>query len=96
MASKKFGSYTSVANTDSTLFTVPVGKAAVFNLNACNQTTTACTVRILVGGDAIEYDTPLSANGILERTGLIAGASEVISVRASIAGVVFRAYGMEE
>jgi len=96
MASKKFGSYTSVANTDSTLFTVPVGKAAVFNLNTCNKTTTACTVRISVGGDAIEYDTPLSANGVLERTGLIAGASEVISVRASIADVVFRAYGMEE
>lgn len=96
MASKKLGSYISVANTDTTLFTVATGKAVVFNVNVCNTTATACTVRISIGGDAIEYDTPLSANGVLERTGLIAEASEVISVRASIAGVIFRAYGMEE
>ena len=96
MASKKLGSYTSVANIDTTLFTVATDKAVVFNLNVCNTTTTACTVRISIGGDAIEYDTPIGANGVLERTALIGQSTEVVSVRASINGVVFRAYGMEE
>lgn len=96
MASKKLGSCISVANTDTTLFTVATGKAVVFNVNVCNTTATACTVRISIGGDAIEYDTALAANGVLERTALIGSSTEVVSVRASIAGVVFRAYGMEE
>lgn len=96
MASKKLGSYVSVANTDTILFTVVTGKTVVFNLNVCNTTAIACTVRITIGGDAIEYDTPVAANGVLERTALIGESAEVISVRASVDGIVFRAYGMED
>ena len=96
MAAKKFGSYVSVANTDATLFTVGTGKAAVFNINVCNTTSSSCTVRISIGGDQLEYETTIGALSVLERTALVAQSAEVISVRASVNGVVFRAYGMEE
>lgn len=96
MANKKLGSATPAAATNTTLYTVPAMKSAVFNLNVCNTTAAAVSVRVSVGGDSIEYDASIPANGVLERTALIAEAGEVVSVRASATGVVFRAYGIEE
>ncbi len=96
MAGKKFGSHVSVANTNHDLFSVATGKVTSFTVNVCNTNNAAVTVRLSIGGDAIEHEETIPAYGTLERTGLIAEALEVISVRASAANVVFRAYGIEE
>ncbi len=96
MGGKKFGSLVSTANTDSDLYTVPSGKSTSMTINVCNTSTVATTVRISIGNDVIESATPLEPNGVLERTGLIAVENEIISVKASVDGVTFRAYGIEE
>lgn len=96
MAGKKFGSATPEANTDAELCTIDEGKTASMTINVANDNTTEVTVRISIGGDVIEPDTTIPAKGVLERTALIAVAGEAVTVRASAAGVTFRAYGIEE
>ncbi len=96
MANKKLGSVVPSATIDTTLYTVPTDKSVVMNINVCNTTDTRVTVRISIGGNAIEYGAIIPENGVLERTALIAETNEVVSVWASSAGVVFRAYGIEE
>jgi hypothetical protein len=96
MAGTKFGSVVPTANTDTTLCTIATGTTATMTISVCNTNASAVTVNITIGGDIMEYGTSIVANGVLERTGLIAVSAEVITVRASSAGVTFRAYGIKE
>jgi hypothetical protein len=59
----------------------------------CNRnSTTAATIRIAVASSAspnpdeyIEYDTSLVASGVVERTGLVLAATQVLVVQVSSA-----------
>ncbi len=93
---KKLGSISSVANTSHTIYTVPAERSTVLNINVCNTNIFEADVRIVIGGDIIEYTTKLSSGEVLERTGLIMSPGEVLEVKSNLDGVVFRAYGMEE
>jgi hypothetical protein len=96
MANKKLGSVAPVVNTPTTVYTVPVGKSVVMNINVCNTGAGSAKVKISIGGDYVEYDTVIPTSGVLERTALIAEAGEVVSVTTDATGVVFRFYGIEE
>ncbi len=102
MASGKLGKAALAAAADTDLYTVPAGTVATANINLCNRTSAAVTVRLairsaaLADADYIEYDAALPANGVLERTGIALSAGETITVRASAAGVSARAHGFEE
>lgn len=103
MASGKLGSLDLVAATDTKLYTVPAGKVTSANVNIVNRGTTQVTVRLAIGtganpvnSDYLEYEVTLAPSGVLERTGLVLSAGEIIFVRASLATVSVRVHGYEE
>jgi hypothetical protein len=96
MAAKKLGSVTTVANTTHTVYTVPSGLSAVFNIVICNTGSLQGDVTLTLGGDIIEYEMSIGSSGVLERTGLIAEAGETLEVLSTTDDMVVRAHGMEE
>lgn len=93
-----------VAGTDTSMYTVQVGNMATISINFVNTSSTvAAKVRIgittagaLGAADYIEYDTPIPANGVLERTGLVIGPLDIVYVRSDVTNVTARVYGFEE
>lgn len=90
------------AATDTTLYTVPEDTFSVLTISLCNRNDTSVTVRIAIsdsgtpgGSDYLEYDTELLANGVLERTGIVAQAGKVVVVRSNSTQVSAVAYGIE-
>lgn len=91
------------AATNTSLYTVPSAKVGVFNVSLCNRGSTTVSVRIALSNsgtpgtsDYIEYDYPLIAGGVLERTGIVMDASKVLVVYATAANVSAVAWGYEE
>jgi len=90
------------ANTDTSLYTVPDDTVATVNLNLCNRSAAAVSVRIAVRAgaltdtDYLEYDSVIPPRGLLERTGLAMSAGETLTVRANGNGISARAHGFEE
>lgn len=90
------------AATNTTVYTVPVGTFTVFSVSLCNRGTTTASVRVAIASAAtptnaewIEFDTQISANGVLERTGLMANAGKLLVVYATNANVSVSAFGIE-
>ena len=102
MASGKFGKAALAATADTDIYTVPAETVATASINLCNRTSAPIAVRIAVrtgalgDSDYIEYDAKVPANGVLERTGIVMSAGEVLTVRAAAAGISVRAHGFEE
>lgn len=103
MAAKKLGSVAPSATTNTTLYTVPAGKSAVAVLSVCNTNATIATIRVAISAtntpttaEYIEYNVPIAANGVLERTSIAMGENEKLVVYASSTNVAFRLYGIEE
>ena len=102
MASGKLGSAALTANTNTTMYTCPNDKTATVNVNMVNRGSTSALVRLSIGAatpnnaDYIEYDAEIPPNGVLERSGLVMSAAEVLVARASTADVSVRAFGFEE
>ncbi|WP_178860851.1 hypothetical protein [Thiomicrorhabdus cannonii] len=105
MASGKLGSAALAADTYTTVYTVPAGKAATINIALVNRGADTALVRVALTNEAvtpldedfIEYDAKLPIDGgILERTAVVASAGEKIMVMASTASVTVRVHGFEE
>jgi hypothetical protein len=103
MATGTLGQASLTATTNTTIYTVPVGKTATFNVSICNTNASAVTVRLAIcatstpaAGEYLEYDATIPANGVLERTGLVASASKLIVGYANTANVNFNVFGYEE
>lgn len=103
MASGKLGAASLSGATNTTIYTVPTGKVATFNVNMVNTTTEAIKVRLALSATAtptnseyIEYDVSIPANSVLERTGLMASVGEMVVAYAAANGVSVRVYGIEE
>ncbi|MDO5609479.1 MAG: hypothetical protein Q4G62_01625 [Pseudomonadota bacterium] len=102
MPSGRFGNADLQANTDVDLYTVPVGTVATANINLCNRSESPVRARIAIRSGALgsahylEYDALIPPNGVLGQTGVAMSPGEIITVRASAAGVSARAHGFEE
>lgn len=102
MATGILGNADLSATTNTTVYTVPSDTFSVVALNICNRGTSVATVRVAVSDAAtptnaefIEFDAPVSAKGILERTGIVMQAGKRLVVRSSAANVTALAYGIE-
>ena len=102
MATGILGTADLAAATDTTLYTVPADTFSVETVNICNRSSSAATVRIAVSSsgtpadaDYIEYDSQVTANGVLERTGIVLDASKVVVVRSNAINVSAVCLGIE-
>jgi hypothetical protein len=92
MATGRLGTIAGGLNgaTMSNPYFVPNGTYSVFNISVTNTSATAVTVAIALStattssginsGDYIEYGTTVVGKGVLERTGLVAGAGIYVYV----------------
>jgi len=103
MAAKILGQANPAVNTNVTVYTVPAGKTATFNVSINNTGFTQVAVRLAIAAAAtpttaeyLEDDTAILQYGVLERTGLVAEAGKRIVVYASTANVSVSIYGYEE
>lgn len=104
-ARKVLGQTVVIADTDTTLYTVPAAtETIVSSIVACNIGATQRTFRMAVrpNGAAIAnqhylyFDVDIPANDTFVFTGgLTMDATDVITVRANHADVVFSAFGVE-
>jgi hypothetical protein len=88
--------------TTQTVYTCPTGYFAVVNVTICNRNASSVTVRVAVATSAspgaaewIEYGTTIPANAVLERTGLVLSAGQLLAVSSSTTSVNAVAYGIE-
>ena len=78
------------------VYTCPVTTFSVVSVSICNRSATAVTVRLALTTssatpaltDYLEYDASLSANGVLERTGIVMTAGNQLVVTAGTGNVV--------
>jgi len=102
MATGRLGVQDLTADTDTTVYTVPVGTYAVANVSITNRNTTAITMRLAMATTStpndeewIEYNTVIIPNGVFERTGLVMQGGLNIVARANAADVGVTVYGIE-
>ena len=93
MPTGRLGTANITGTGNTTIYTVPSSTFSVVSVSVCNRnSSTAALIRIAVASSAspnpdeyIEYDTSLVASGVVERTGLVMKASEVLVVQVSSA-----------
>jgi hypothetical protein len=102
MATGLLGQSALAATTNTTVYTVPASTFAVFGISVCNRGATTVTIRISISAAAtptnaeyIEYDAQIGPNGVLERTGLMAGAAKQIVFYTSGSSVSVSVFGIE-
>lgn len=103
MASGRLGVSALVANTDTTVYTVPTGKLASCNVALVNRGTVDAVCSIAFSTTAapnvseyVEFNVVVPAGGILERTAILASAGERVVIRANVGTVSARVHGYEE
>jgi hypothetical protein len=102
MATGRLGVADLAAATNTTLYTAPASTFTVLTVSVCNRGASPATIQIAVassatpgGAEYIEFDTSLSAKGVLERTGIVLDAGKLLVVRSSATSVNAVAYGIE-
>jgi hypothetical protein len=102
MATGRLGTADLAAATNTTVYTCPTSTFAVVTVSVCNRGTSASNIQIAVASTAsptsaeyLEFDTSLSAKGVLERTGIVLDAGKLLVVRSSAVNVNAVVYGIE-
>lgn len=102
MATGILGTADLAANTNTTLYTVPVSTFSVVTVSICNRGAAAVDVRIAVSDsgtpaneDYLEFDSSVLAKGVLERTGIVLQAGKLIVCRANATDVNVVVTGIE-
>lgn len=93
MPTGRLGTANITTTSNTTIYTVPSSTFSVVSVSVCNRNaSTAATIRIAVAASGspnpdeyIEYDTSLVGSGVVERTGLVMKATEVLVVQVSSA-----------
>jgi hypothetical protein len=102
MATGRLGVQDLTLNTDTTVYTVPVGTYAVANVSITNRNQNAISMKLAMATTGvpndeewIEWNTIIIPNGVFERTGLVmqGGLNIVVNTDASNVGVTV--YGIE-
>lgn len=103
MATGTLGQSNPASATNTTVYTVPVGKTGTFNVNILNTSGGPTTVRLAIAStgtpalsEYLEYDTIVEGHGVLERGGIVASAGERVVVYAGSNAVAVNVYGYEE
>ena len=105
MATGRIGAVDLGALTYTDLYTVPTDTFTVASISLANRTSSSVQVRVAItttagpaapgNSEFIEYGTTIAANGVLERTGLVLAANQIISLYAATVGVSAVAMGIE-
>jgi hypothetical protein len=102
MATGRLGVTDLAAATNTTLYTCPAGFFSVASVTICNRNASAVTVRLALTTSStvtdnayLEYNVTIPANSVLERTGLVLAAGQLIVVYSSTTQVDAVAYGIE-
>jgi hypothetical protein len=102
MATGRLGTADLAAATNTTVYTCPSDTFAVVTVSVCNRSASAASIQLAVCDTAtpgtdeyIEFDTSLSAKGVLERTGVVLDAGKLLVVRSSAVSVNAVVYGIE-
>lgn len=102
MSTGRLGVAALAANTDTTVYTVPASTIASCNIAVVNRGSVDAVVNVAIAttgtpatSEYVEFGVTVPANGILERTALVAGTGERVVVRASTADVSVRVHGYE-
>jgi|TARA_B110000977_G_C11038743_1_gene478080 hypothetical protein len=102
MASGRLGANDVAAATYTTVYTCPADTFAVVSINFLNRGNASCFVRLAVAdaatptaGEFLEYDTELTAKSVLERTGLVLSAGQLLVVYSNIANISAVTFGIE-
>jgi hypothetical protein len=90
------------AGTYTQIYQCPTSTFSVITVSVCNRGSVESDIRLTVSNtfpptaaNYLEFDTKLSGNGVLERTGIVLGAGQIISARSTSADVTFVVYGIE-
>ena len=102
MASGRLGKADLTAATLTTVYTTPVDTFTVATVSFCNRGNQAVTVRLAVADAAtpdnseyVEYETEILSHGVLERTGLVLNAGQLLVAHSSGANVSVVVMGIE-
>jgi hypothetical protein len=102
MATGRLGTADLAAATNTTVYTCPTDTFAVVTVSVCNRGASAANIQLAVSSTAtpssaeyLEFDTSLSAKGVLERTGIVLDAGKLLVVRSSATSVNAVVYGIE-
>jgi len=102
MASGRIGKADLLAATNTTVYTTPVDTFTVATVSFCNRGNQAVTVQLAVADSAtpdnseyVEYETEILSHGVLERTGLVLSAGQLLVARSSGANVSCVVHGIE-
>jgi hypothetical protein len=102
MATGRLGVQDLTADTDTTVYTVPVGSYAVANVSITNRNATSISMKLAMAttgtptaAEWIEWNTIIIPNGVFERTGLVLQGGLNIVVNANLANVGVTVYGIE-
>ena len=102
MASGRLGANDVAAATYTTVYTCPADTFAVVSINFLNRGNASCFVRLAVAdeatptaGEFLEYDTELTAKSVLERTGLVLSAGQLLVVYSNAVNISAVTFGIE-
>jgi hypothetical protein len=96
MATGRLGGYDLTNTSATSVYTCPTSTFSVVSVSICNRTASAVTVRLALTStgstpattDYLEFDSSLSANGVLERTGIVMSAGNQLVVTAGTGNAV--------
>jgi hypothetical protein len=85
------------------VYTCPASTFSVVSVSICNRSASAVTINLALTTtgstpattDYLEFGSSLSANGVLERTGIMMNATKQLVVYASNGNVSASAFGIE-